>query len=144
MLGFDHSCTNFSFLAGRSPYFSWWSGICRDQCLFLSDCTVRYLCDVTWSCLITSFAFWEFSNTFKMSSSLIDQLHEHEFILLLANVPSIVARACLCSYASLVVKAWLLAYPSTLSFRLSSPHFFITFCIRFGTPHLIVGYLSRC
>jgi hypothetical protein len=73
---------------------------------------------------------------FQMQFSLMNQLHEHEFILLLANAPLYVLQAHFCSCACIVVWAWLLAHPSTLSFHLSSAHFLTTFHIPFSISHL--------
>jgi hypothetical protein len=58
-----------------------------------------------------------------MQSSLMDQLQEHEFTLLLANVPLDDVRAHFYSCACLALGVWLLAYPSTFSF----PFVFSTF-----------------
>jgi hypothetical protein len=77
-----------------------------------------------------------------MWSSLMDQLHKQEFTSLLAVVPSNVVRAHLLSYVSLVARAWFLAHPNTLSFHLSSTHFFITLRIHFDIPHPIVPHFS--
>jgi hypothetical protein len=40
--------------------------------------------------------------------------------------------------------AWLLTHPTTLTFHLSSTHFFTTLRTHFGLPHPIVAHLSRC
>jgi hypothetical protein len=77
-----------------------------------------------------------------MKSSLMDQLHEQKFISLIIDVLSDVVRACFRSYASLVIRAWLLAHPSTPSFYLYSAHFLTTFHICLGIPHPIVPHLS--
>jgi hypothetical protein len=62
----------------------------------------------------------------------MDQLHEHEFTLLLTNVVSIIVQARIRSYASPIVGAWLLTHLSTPSFHLSSAHFLTTLCIHFS------------
>jgi hypothetical protein len=77
-----------------------------------------------------------------MQSSLMDQLHEKEFTSLIVDDPLDVVRACLCSYASLIVGAWLLVHFSTPSFCLSSAHFLTRFRISLGIPHPIVPHLS--
>jgi hypothetical protein len=57
MLGFDQSYTNIRFPIGWSPYSSWCNGTCRDRYLSLLGCTIGYMCDVTWSRLITCLTF---------------------------------------------------------------------------------------
>jgi hypothetical protein len=107
---------------------------------------VGYLCNVTWGCLITCFAFQESNNVvyLQMWSSLMDQLHEQEFTSLILDVLLDVVCACLCSYTSLIVRAWLLACPSTPSFCLSSTHFLTTLHISLSMPHPMVPHLSWC
>jgi len=72
----------------------------------------------------------------------MDQLHKQEFTSLLANVPSNVVRAYLCSYVGLAVGAWLLVHPNTLSFCLSSTHFLTALRICFDILHPIVPHFS--
>jgi Zn finger protein HypA/HybF involved in hydrogenase expression len=74
----------------------------------------------------------------------MDQLHKQEFTSLLANVPSNVVRAYLCSYVGLAVGAWLLVHPNTLSFCLSSTHFLTALRICFDILHPIVPHFSWC
>ncbi len=68
MLGFDCSCINLLFLARWSPYSSWCSGTCRDWYLSLRGHIMGYLNIVTWGCLITCFAFQEFSSAILFSN----------------------------------------------------------------------------
>jgi hypothetical protein len=53
---------------------------------------------------------------FQMQSSLMDQLHKHEFTSLLVDVPSDVVRARLHSCVGLASRAWLLSCPHSPSF----------------------------
>ncbi len=48
------------------------------------------------------------------------------------------------SYVGLVTWVWLLTHFNTLSFCLSSPHFFITFRIHLNITHPTILHLSRC
>jgi hypothetical protein len=73
----------------------------------------------------------------------MEQLHEHEFISLLAYALSNVLRAHFHAYASLAIGAWLLIHLNTISFRLSFAHFLMALLICLGIPHLIVSHLSR-
>jgi hypothetical protein len=79
----------------------------------------------------------------QMRSSLMDQLHKHEFISILAGARLDVVQTCLHSYAGLVVGTWLLLCPSTLSFRLSSTHFFfsILYSSRYTTSYNYVSFM---
>jgi hypothetical protein len=73
----------------------------------------------------------------------MDQLHEHEFTLLLVDVPSNFVQTCLHICASLATGAWLFSCPNTPSFLLSSTHFLTTLYICLGIPHHVV-HLSWC
>ncbi len=70
MLGFDCSCTSFSYLVGWSPYSSWWSGTCRDRYLSLPGRITEYSSIVTWGCPITCFAFQEFNSSILSSNAI--------------------------------------------------------------------------
>jgi len=70
MLGFHCSCNRFSFLTRWSLYFFWCYGACRDQYLFLLGCITGYSNIFTWGCLITCFAFQEFSSVILSSNAI--------------------------------------------------------------------------
>jgi len=55
-----------------------------------------------------------------------------------------VVQACFHFCVGPTTWVWLLVRPSTPSFYLSPAHFFITFCISFCIPHLIVAHLPQC
>jgi hypothetical protein len=80
----------------------------------------------------------------QMQSSLMDQLHEHEFISLVIDVFLDFVRARLHSCAGPTTGAWLLACLSTPSLCLSSTHFLTTLCICLNISHLIAPHLSQC
>jgi hypothetical protein len=68
MLGFDYSCINFLFLAWWSSYSFLCDGTCKDWYLSFPNCTMGYLCNVTWDCPITCLTFWKSSNVILSSS----------------------------------------------------------------------------
>jgi hypothetical protein len=78
----------------------------------------------------------------QMQSSLMDQLHEQEFTLLLANVPLNVVQAHLHSCIGLTTRVWLLDRLNTPSFCLSSIHFLIALCIHLNIPDPIIVHFS--
>jgi len=71
ILGFDHLCISFLFLARWSPYSSWCGGTCKDLYLSILGHTMRYLCDVTWGHLITCLVFQESSNVILFSNVVL-------------------------------------------------------------------------
>jgi hypothetical protein len=71
ILGFDHFCTSFLFLARWSPYSSWCGGTCKDQYLSILGHTMKYLCDVSWGHLITCLVFQEISNAILSSNAVL-------------------------------------------------------------------------
>lgn len=102
------------------------------QCYRMSSCYYSILCLVFFQSLMMQFYL-------QLSSSSVDQLHEQKFTLLLANASLNIVRAHLCSYASPIVRAQLLAHPSTCS-----AHFLTTFDICFDISHPTVPHFSRC
>jgi len=80
----------------------------------------------------------------QMQSSLMDQLQEHEFTLLLANTPLDDVWTHFCSCACLAVGAWLLAYPSTPSFPFVFCPFSYNILYSFWYITSYIPYLSRC
>jgi hypothetical protein len=75
----------------------------------------------------------------QLEASLADRLHKNEFVSLLVNVPLDITRARFCSCVGPRVGAWLLAHPTTPTFR-----FFTTLCTHHGLSHPIVAHLSWC
>jgi hypothetical protein len=55
-----------------------------------------------------------------------------------------IAQACFYSCVGLGASVWLLAYPTTPTFYLSSAHFLTTLHTCLGLPHPIVANLSWC
>jgi hypothetical protein len=80
----------------------------------------------------------------QLQASLADHLHEQEFVSLLINILSNIARAHLCSCAGPKAGASLLKRLITPTFCLSLTYFFITLCTHLGLPHPIIGHLSWC
>jgi hypothetical protein len=77
-----------------------------------------------------------------MDGSLANCLHKQKFVLLLVDGPSDIMWACFCSCVGLGVGTWLLARPTTLTFHLSSSHFFIILHTHLGLPHPIIPHIS--
>jgi hypothetical protein len=73
-----------------------------------------------------------------------DRLHEQKFASLLIDAPSNIARTCFHSCVGLGTHTWLLTYPTTPTFHLSSAHFFIELNTRLGLPHPTMAHLSWC
>jgi hypothetical protein len=105
---------------------------------------VRYPCNVTFvRSHVLPFESLVMQAYLQRQFSLMYQLHEHEFILLLIDVPSNVVRTCLHSCAHPTIGAWLLAHPRTPSLCLLLVHFFTTLCICFSLPHPTIAHLPR-
>jgi len=107
VFGFDRSCISFSFLARWSFYFSWCGGTCKDRYLSLPSSTTRYMCNVTWSCLITCFAFEKSSGAILFSNAVFfdGPITQAKIYFTLANIPSDVMRARFCFCAGPIVGA---------------------------------------
>ncbi len=94
-------------------------------------------------------AFWEDINTV---SSLFMLVNPHvAFVMIsfyyaqqLGYLQHIVFPTHIHSYARPTTRAYLLVFPNTPSFCLSSTHFLTTFRIHLGIPHLMVAHLSWC
>jgi hypothetical protein len=70
MLGFDHFCISFLFLARWSPYSFKCNGTCKYRYLSFLGRTLWYPCNVTWGCPITCFVFREFSSVILSSNAV--------------------------------------------------------------------------
>ncbi len=143
MLGFNHSCTSFSFPTRWSFYFFWCNGTCRDRYLSLLGRTIGYPCIITWGCSITCLAFRK-SNGAILSSNVIFFYGPTTQVGIYFNNKC--SFGCHASTYLFLCKSNNMGLVNTHSFHLSFTHFFYStpYLFQYNTSHSYTSFTLSC
>jgi len=145
LLGCNHSCICHLFSVRWSLYTSWCSGSCWDWHISLLTNSARYLI----CCPKLLFTHSPLQRSHVLAIFSIVNFFDGLFCWI--GVCHTLSKGSFRHYSSMSTilcwskwGAWLLACPTTLTFRLFLVHFLTTFCTYLSLAHLIVKHLSHC